>query len=285
MPLNPPSYSGQDVWYSPDVYVNQVPVALWQPAQSRAVPEVVAAKLQAFIDSEDLQFQNQALSKNQTAAAVQKMVADGLITQAEADRAKNATTLGGDVAPPDKQTGTVNTNTGGIEYRTDINSSTQISRNFTLGQLTEKTNVFFPHWYERGIYKTGQLGKTPGQLVANARLLATNVLDLVRDQWPGMALTSTIRPPGKNPGSQHPYFQAADMQLPRGQWDKHYDMAVWIMNNTPYDQLLLEFEGSSTWVHVSYADPPIKKKGDPTKVGVMNAVTGAFVKTNGLARV
>ena len=100
-----------------------------------------------------------------------------------------------------------------------------------------------------------------------------------------MALTSTIRPPGKNPGSQHPYFQAADMQLPRGQWDKHYDMAVWIMNNTPYDQLLLEFEGSSTWVHVSYADPPIKKKGDPTKVGVMNGVTGAFVKTNGLARV
>jgi hypothetical protein len=32
VPLNPPSYSGQDVWYSPSVYVNQVPVALWQPA-------------------------------------------------------------------------------------------------------------------------------------------------------------------------------------------------------------------------------------------------------------
>jgi hypothetical protein len=32
MPLNPPSYAGQDVWYSPNTYVNQVPVALWQPA-------------------------------------------------------------------------------------------------------------------------------------------------------------------------------------------------------------------------------------------------------------
>lgn len=31
MPLNPPSYKGQDVWYSPNVYVNKVPVALWQP--------------------------------------------------------------------------------------------------------------------------------------------------------------------------------------------------------------------------------------------------------------
>ena len=33
MPLNPPSYRGQDVWYSPNVYVNKVPVALWQPPQ------------------------------------------------------------------------------------------------------------------------------------------------------------------------------------------------------------------------------------------------------------
>jgi hypothetical protein len=33
MPLNPPSYKGQDVWYSPNVYVNKVPVALWQPPQ------------------------------------------------------------------------------------------------------------------------------------------------------------------------------------------------------------------------------------------------------------
>lgn len=32
MPLNPPSYAGQDVWYSPNTYVNQVAVALWQPA-------------------------------------------------------------------------------------------------------------------------------------------------------------------------------------------------------------------------------------------------------------
>ena len=33
MPLNPPSYSGQDVWYSPNVFVNKVQTALWQPAQ------------------------------------------------------------------------------------------------------------------------------------------------------------------------------------------------------------------------------------------------------------
>lgn len=31
MPLNPPSYKGQDVWYSPNVYINKVPAALWLP--------------------------------------------------------------------------------------------------------------------------------------------------------------------------------------------------------------------------------------------------------------
>ena len=31
MPLNPPSYNGQDVWYSPNVYANMVPIALWRP--------------------------------------------------------------------------------------------------------------------------------------------------------------------------------------------------------------------------------------------------------------
>jgi len=31
MPLNPPAYLGQDVWYSPNVYANMSPVALWKP--------------------------------------------------------------------------------------------------------------------------------------------------------------------------------------------------------------------------------------------------------------
>lgn len=31
MPLNPPTYKGMDVFYSTNVFVNKVPVALWQP--------------------------------------------------------------------------------------------------------------------------------------------------------------------------------------------------------------------------------------------------------------
>ena len=35
MPLHPPSYRGQDVWFSPDVFVNKSEVALWQPPWAR----------------------------------------------------------------------------------------------------------------------------------------------------------------------------------------------------------------------------------------------------------
>lgn len=31
MPMNPPSWNGQDVWYSPNVFTNKVETALWQP--------------------------------------------------------------------------------------------------------------------------------------------------------------------------------------------------------------------------------------------------------------
>lgn len=34
MPLNPPSWTGQDIWYSTNVFVNKVQVALWQPPQA-----------------------------------------------------------------------------------------------------------------------------------------------------------------------------------------------------------------------------------------------------------
>jgi hypothetical protein len=37
IPLNPPSWKGQDVFHSPDVYVNQVPVALWQSPRSNNI--------------------------------------------------------------------------------------------------------------------------------------------------------------------------------------------------------------------------------------------------------
>ena len=92
MPLNPPSYIGHDVWYSPDVYVNQVPVALWQPPQSRGIPENVKAALTAYTDGESLLFQSDpAQASLQTAALNQKLVAAGIVKQEDLDAAAKIT--------------------------------------------------------------------------------------------------------------------------------------------------------------------------------------------------
>jgi len=58
LPLNPPSFSGQDVWYSPSVYANQVPVALWQPA----VPQPSALHSLPTIPSPKFEFTQQQIN-------------------------------------------------------------------------------------------------------------------------------------------------------------------------------------------------------------------------------
>lgn len=295
MPLNPPSYIGHDVWYSPDVYVNQVPVALWQPPQQRVVPETELAKMGAFIEIESLQFQESAAqASNQTQAAVQDAIRKGIISEKDlkdnpmpTSNGQESTWKGNDAKP-------INVDTQGVE-NAPISQSMFISDQFkTLREITESPYLLYPHWIEQGIYKKGQYGLTPGQLVANAKLLAVNVLDPVRNQFPNIGLTSTIRPPEKR--SQHEAFQAADIQLKGGDWtnwNKHYDIANWIQNNCQFDQLLLEYAGKGVWVHVSYALPgkfpansryPLAKN-DPQKVGVMNGSTGKFVKVGGLYRI
>jgi len=73
MPLNPPSYSGQDVWYSPSVYINQVQAALWQPA----VPQPSALHSLPVIPSPKY-----ALTSEQISAATSEQNTQWYITDA-----------------------------------------------------------------------------------------------------------------------------------------------------------------------------------------------------------
>jgi len=241
-------------------------------------------KMQAYIQGEDTQFQPTSFAENQGEAYLQELVRTGVMTQEEADEVRKAKLNGTEdtSGAPSSQPGVVSNDTEGVESLKSFPPTLRLSRNFTLGQVTDAPYVYYPQWTRNGIVRSGNAGLTPGQLVANAKLLAINVLDAIRDRYPSMVITSSIRRPSGNPTSQHPKFQAVDIQLP-GQWRKHYEMAVWIKDNVPYDQLLLEYQGNASWIHVSYANPPIKKAGDPTKTAVMNGGTNAFLKTNGLA--
>lgn len=255
MPLNPPSYKGQDVYHSPDTWVNQVPVALWQIPQSNNVgtDQLTQALFQGcHIDG--------AGTPESLVAAQQyqkELVSKGLISQQEVDQAANVQQgLGASDTKPPPNTPTFGNDTGGVENSTSFPGTLQLSRRFTLGQLTLKPFVDFQH-------QTRDFGGlTQGQIVANLKLLAINVLDIVIDKFPDMRVTNTFRdndPPRYYATNQHAKGQAADLVFTKTDKRQYFTIAQWIKDNTPFDQLILEWRtgggraSPSHWIHVSYA--------------------------------
>lgn len=267
MPLNPPSYKGQDVFYSPDVFINQVPVALWRSPQSNNIQTDALTELMFRGCSIDAA--GTAESHALAAQYQQTLVSQGLITQQDIDAGNNAKPAPGAVVDttPGAAIPPFGTDTGGLENQTSFPSTLQLSKHYTLGQLTMTPNVDFQHIVR------DYNGLTAGQIVANLKLLAVNVLDPVLDQYPGMRITNTWRDDtGKylTPTNQHPKGQAADLvfrSLPKSQY---INIAQWIKNNVPFDQLLLEWRkeknGIHHWIHVSYNSKGNRPRSDQTSV-------------------
>jgi len=133
------------------------------------------------------------------------------------------------------------------DFNDGINYSTRISNNFTLGQLSSNAVVSkYPIKEQKGLSKE--------QIACNLKNLATDVLDSIKNQYSGMVVTSGFR--HGSGSSQHYKGQAADMQFFDGETNKDYkQIADWIRNNVPHDQLLLEYKTTGTkkaWIHVSY---------------------------------
>jgi len=267
MPLNPPSYSGQDVWYSPDVFANKSQVALWQPPQPRE--PVNDPTLQAMIGGCEIGADGTAESQNQVSAYHQQLVQDGLITQDQLNQANSTKPSGAETAntSPAANPPAFANDTQGVENLTDFPLTLQLSRNFTLGQMTASPYVSFQHI----VPASGWAGLTRGQLVANLKLLALNTLDPIRDRYPDSFLTCSWRPDNPTGTNQHPRGQACDLQFSRTPKSKYYEIAVWIKDNIPFDQLLLEYKnirGPTCWIHISFKGSGNRPNG-PYKIGTM----------------
>lgn len=269
MPLNPPSYKGQDVWFSPDVFVNKSEVALWQPAWPRE--NVPLPAFGPITIGDDLAASGTVPSELQARAYLNTLVKQGAMTQDQADQVLNARPTANDPtnnAIPSTTSQPITNETGEIENLKEFPLNLQLSRYFTLGQLTRRPWVI----YEYSIPPQGINGLTAGQIVSNLKLLAVNVLDKIKDRFPNMAVTNTFRA-NKGEG-QHGLGQAADIQFTGQPKSSFYDNAVWIRDNTPFDQLLLEYSissnGPSSWIHVSYKPTP-RPFGIECKVGTLLA--------------
>ena len=95
--------------------------------------------------------------------------------------------------------------------------------------------------------------------------LCENILQPIRDEFGPFIVSSGFRSValcqaiGSKATSQHAKGQAADFEVPGVD---NYDLALWIADNLPYDQLILEFYsgGNTGWLHCSYVPNGRKQK-------------------------
>jgi len=133
-----------------------------------------------------------------------------------------------------------------------------LTANFSLAEMV-KSDTALRH----------NMDNTPGETeIANLKTLCEKVLQPVREHFKtGVKVNSGFRHPevnakvGGSKTSDHCKGQAADIEIPG---IPNADLAVWIMENLTYTQLILEFYTpgvpDSGWVHVSYDSSNLKKQ-------------------------
>ena len=134
-----------------------------------------------------------------------------------------------------------------------------LTANFTLSEMV-KSETALRH----------DMDNTPGEAeIASLRLLCEKILQPVREHYgKGVKVNSGYRHPevnakvGGSKTSDHCKGQAADIEIPG---IPNADLAIWIMDNLEYTQLILEFytpggPPDSGWVHVSYDPANLKKQ-------------------------
>jgi zinc D-Ala-D-Ala carboxypeptidase len=130
---------------------------------------------------------------------------------------------------------------GSIDY------GLQLSTHFKLGDLSK--NAVFGHRIRE------QHGLKVEDIINNLKVLAVNVLDPIKTKYPNMFITSGFRPASGT--SQHERGQAADMQFSGVTKAEYYDIALWVRENVPHDQFILEYQSGGSgnpWLHISVKD-------------------------------
>ena len=124
-----------------------------------------------------------------------------------------------------------------------------LSRNFTLQELIKSDTAI-----RKGIDNNPNADQ-----IEKLKALCENILQPVRDHFGRVKVTSGYRSPelcsaiGSSVNSQHAKAEAADFECIGVD---NAELADWINQNLPYDQLICEFytpgEPNSGWIHCSY---------------------------------
>ena len=129
-----------------------------------------------------------------------------------------------------------------------------LSRNFTLSELIKSDTAI----------RKGINNNPNAEQIEKLKALCENILQPVRDHFGRVKITSGFRSVdlclaiGSSSNSQHAKAEAADFECVGVD---NAELADWIKDNLPYDQLIVEYytpgEPNSGWIHCSYvSDQP-----------------------------
>ena len=199
------------------------------------------------------------------AANIQQGISSGAITAADVSTAN--VVAGGKSSQGSTQVPGTSQDIGELTTSTSVTDFPdyyQLSPNYTLGSVTRKvwrdqggtahTGVVFDHPVQ------SNKGWKVGEIVSNLKNLAINVIEPIKAQYPKMFVTNSFRE-GETQ-AQHGNGQACDMQFKGISPADYYDVALWIRDNVPYDQLLLEYKTGGSglpWIHISYVADGINR--------------------------
>jgi zinc D-Ala-D-Ala carboxypeptidase len=124
-----------------------------------------------------------------------------------------------------------------------------LSRNFTLSELIKSDTAI----------RKGINNNPNAEQIEKLKALCENILQPVRDHFGRVKITSGFRSVdlclaiGSSSNSQHAKAEAADFECIGVD---NAELADWIKDNLPYDQLIVEYytpgEPNSGWIHCSY---------------------------------
>jgi len=122
-----------------------------------------------------------------------------------------------------------------------------LSKNYTLASLTSNGSRM----------PISQMGLSPQGIVCNLKGLCENYLEIIRNIYPNIIITSGFRRPGdvaaSSKTSDHYLGTAVDIVIPSLDRAGHYEAIQRIQQLVSYDQLILEYQGAKTvWIHGSF---------------------------------
>jgi hypothetical protein len=236
---------------------------------SFTVPEVAFVVEQADVDF--VTPSNVAAKSSQSSGAINSGVSGGIVSSNSSLLAPSSVGTV-DNTPPPNYAPSVNVNGDFSSFNQDNipYDTLMLTEKTSLAEFTTKAALWGNQPNPRGPntpytsnnpnggdnkYIKAQYGLTVPQILNNLANLAKNVYEPIKARYPRVIVTNTFRQ-GPTGGSaeqaQHGRGQAMDLVFPGLSTNQYYDVAVWIRDNVPFDQLLQEKSGSKIWIHVSH---------------------------------